>query len=82
MELEDRIRDFVALDSQWDRPSHELTSEYRLIDEEVVDSLGIMRIVLFLERDLGVEMNDEDLVADNFATVGNIAAFVQSRREG
>jgi len=34
-----------------------------------IDSLGVIRLVAFLESDLGIRVEDEELIADNFATL-------------
>ena len=42
-----------------------------------IDSLGLIRLVAFLESDLGYRIEDEELVAENFAnlrTLGDLLA--------
>ena len=34
-----------------------------------LDSLGLVRLVAFLENDIGYRIEDEELIAENFATV-------------
>ena len=34
-----------------------------------IDSLGLIRLVAFLESDLGIRIEDEELIAENFATL-------------
>jgi acyl carrier protein len=38
-----------------------------------IDSLGLIRLVAFLENDLNVKIEDDELLADNFSTARNIA---------
>ena len=44
-----------------------------------VDSLGLIRIVAFLENELGYRIEDEELIADNFATVRQIAELLATK---
>ncbi len=44
-----------------------------------LDSLGLIRLVAFLESDLGIRIEDEELLADNFATARNIADLLHSK---
>ena len=37
-----------------------------------IDSLGVIRLVAFLESDLGIRVEDEELMVDNFATLWQI----------
>jgi len=44
-----------------------------------IDSLGLIRLVSFLESDLGVRVEDDELLADNFATLGAIQKLLESK---
>src|SRR6266699_5010176 len=43
-----------------------------------IDSLGLIRLVAFLESDLGIQIEDEELLADNFASLGAITKLLKS----
>ncbi len=73
---EDRVRQFILEELDWDGPANELTDDYPLIDRDVIDSLGIFQIISFLESDWDIEVADEDLVPDNFASIAAIARLV------
>ena len=51
-----------------------------LVQSGLVDSTGILEIVAFLESKFGVQTADEDLAADNFGSIANIARFVLARQ--
>jgi acyl carrier protein len=78
MTIEDRIRRFVIDDLH--APS-QLTVDDHLIERGVLDSLGIMHLVSFVESEYGVRVEDEDLTPDNFATIGDLANLVRSKSE-
>jgi len=44
-----------------------------------LDSLGLIRLVTFLENDLGIRIEDEELVADNFATLRLIGQLLATK---
>ncbi|NNF78743.1 MAG: acyl carrier protein [Rhizobiales bacterium] len=50
-----------------------------LLESGIVDSLGTLEIVMFLEKEFGVVVEDEDMVADHFETIQSIANFVGSK---
>lgn len=46
-----------------------------------IDSLGLIRLVAFLESDLGIRVEDDELLAENFATLralGNLLSTKQA----
>ena len=44
-----------------------------------IDSLGLIRLVAFLESDLGIRIEDEELVADNFATLRKLGELIATK---
>jgi acyl carrier protein len=51
-----------------------------LLESGTVDSIGVMRLVAFLEATFGITVDEDDLMPDNFDTIAAIAAFVQGRQ--
>ena len=47
-----------------------------------LDSLGLVRLVAFLENDIGYRIEDEELVAENFATVRTIGELLRVKARG
>lgn len=44
-----------------------------------LDSLGLVRLVVFLEDDLGIRIEDEELTADNFDTLRQIGELLANK---
>lgn len=53
-----------------------------LIDSGIIDSLGIMKLVQFLQKELGVRITDDELVPENFENLEAIVKLIgeKSRR--
>ncbi len=54
-------------------------SKTLLLEEKIIDSMGVMELIAFMESNFAVEFTDEDLTVDNFATVGAIIALITSK---
>lgn len=50
-----------------------------LIEAEVIDSLGIVQLISFLEEKYGITIDDDDLDPENFRSVARIATFVEAK---
>lgn len=48
----------------------------QLLDGGIVDSLGLLTIVDFIETTFGITVTDVDVGVENFGTISAIAAFV------
>ena len=54
-------------------------SETLLLEEKVIDSMGVIELVAFLEGAYGIEFTDDDLTVDNFKTIGSISELIFSK---
>jgi acyl carrier protein len=48
------------------------------LENGIVDSMGIMQLVMFVEEHFGVVVNDADIVPDNFDSVARLAAYIRN----
>jgi acyl carrier protein len=51
-----------------------------LVNSGAIDSLAILRLIAFVEEKFGVQVEDEELIPENFETVNIIKDFVESKR--
>ena len=47
-----------------------------LLERGILDSLGILDVVGFLESEFSIVVNDDELVPENFQTLGTLSSFV------
>jgi acyl carrier protein len=73
--VKDQIREFVQEAAQRKGVS-EVTDDQSLVESGVIDSLGIFRLVAFLEESFRVRIGDEEIVGENFETIAGIERFV------
>ena len=52
-----------------------------LLKNGLIDSLGILEIVTFIENEFGVVVSDEDLLPENFGSIHSLASFVHNKTE-
>ena len=78
MTIEDRLRDFIAVEISSDVEADELNDDYVLRD--IVDSMGLFEIVSFIESEFEVEIANEELVPHNFDTIRGIADLVKAKQ--
>ena len=70
------LRDALQLGAKADS----LTADSGLLGEmPEVDSMAVVTILTLLEEEFGIEVNDDDISAETFATVGSLAKFLEER---
>lgn len=50
-----------------------------LLKTELIDSMGVLTLVGFLEDEYGITIAADDVSAENFQTLGSISALVESK---
>lgn len=79
--MSDDVRDVIRehLVSEYLSEGDQVDDHTQLIEEEVLDSIGIFSTVSFLEQRFDIEIPPDDVVLENFETVPAIESLV--RRE-
>lgn len=77
--VKDQIRQFVREELASAKGITLVSDDQSLIENGVVDSLGIFRLVTFLEETFGVKIGDEEISAENLQSVDMIEQLVLSK---
>lgn len=51
-----------------------------LLEGGIIDSLGVLNLVSYVEEEFQISVSDDDLVPDHFRTIGHLADFVLKRK--
>ncbi len=79
MTIQERVRGFV-LEYFYVSDPAEFTDEVSLIDSGLVDSTGMLEVILFLEGEYGFHVEDQEITPENLETISRIAAYVDRKR--
>ena len=77
--METVINDYISRELVPDAALLPLANDTSLLDSDVLDSLSLLRLVVFLEEKFGVTMGDADLLPENFASVNTICEYLRAR---
>ncbi|HLC40975.1 MAG TPA: acyl carrier protein [Methylomirabilota bacterium] len=78
-EIGSRIRAFVRDELATQKGVPEVGEEESLVESGILDSLGVVRLVLYLEEEFGIRIEDNEVTAENFRTVRSIEQFVSDK---
>jgi len=80
--VETIINDYISREFVRDPALLPLADDANLLDSGILDSLSLLRLVVFLEEQFGITMGDADLLPENFASVNSICAYLRAREPG
>jgi acyl carrier protein len=77
---EAKIKELIQGNLTWSGSWSDVDEDYPLLAKQVIDSLGMLKLVSLIEEEFDVEIDDDDIVPDNWRTIRDIAALVESKR--
>ncbi len=75
MEIKNQIRTFVTSNFYVADPAA-LPDETSLLDQGIIDSTGVLEVILFLEETFGITVEDGEMLPDNLDSIERISNFV------
>lgn len=81
VEIGPRIREYIVAQFPLAR-KRSIIDEGSLLENGVIDSLGVLDLIKFLEEEFKIMVCEEDLRPENFETITTMVAFVQSKNNG
>jgi acyl carrier protein len=76
------INDYISRELVQDAGLLPLGNETSLLETGILDSLSLLRLVVFVQQRFGITVDDVDLVPEHFDSVDAICAYLRSRAGG
>ena len=77
MNIETQIQDYVAKNLLFSDSGFEYSNDDSFLEEGIVDSTGVLELVLFVEETFGIVVDDQDITRENFDSVNRLAHYVR-----
>jgi len=79
-QLKQQIKDMIVERLFLDADPNEIEDDENLMENYEIDSVNLFEIVVGLEEEFEISFEDEDFSVDLFATVNNLAEYVEQKR--
>jgi acyl carrier protein len=80
--VESVVNDYISHEFVQDSARLPLANDTQLLDSGILDSLNLLRLVVFLEGRFGISVGEGDLLPQNFASVNTICAYIRAHQPG
>ena len=80
MPNEEILRKYILENYLFTEDDSELDNNDSFLDLGIIDSTGIMEVVLFIEMEFDIEVDDEDLLPENLDTINNLVKYIATRQ--
>ena len=79
MNVQARVKQFIVENFYVSDPA-ELTADTSLITGGYIDSTGMLELIAFLEAELSIRIQDQEMIPDNLETIARIVVFVARKQ--
>jgi len=78
MAIMEVITNFLR-DEKFMNPGDAIGDSDSLLERGIIDSLGVLKLVVFLEETYGIKIDEDDLMPENFDSLSAISSYVSSK---
>ena len=76
-EIKNEIKNYIVEASLSD--ANKIKDDTLIFDDGLLDSMGLLFLIEFLNENYKIEVNDEELNPKNFESINSIVSFVETK---
>jgi acyl carrier protein len=80
MSTEEKLRKFILETYLFTTDDSALANDDSFLDKGIIDSTGILELVMYLEQEFGLAIADEELLPENLDSINNLVNFVAHKQ--
>lgn len=79
MDISNNIKQYITKNILFDAQGFPYDEDASFLAEGIIDSLGIMELVAFVEKEYGIRVAEEELLPENFDSVNKLSRYIKSK---
>ncbi len=79
MSIENQIKTYVLENFLFSDNGYELAEDASFLEEGIVDSTGVLELVMFVEETYNITVQDEEIVPENFDSIAQLTAYIRRK---
>ena len=79
MSTEEKVRNFILENYLFTEDQSALSNNDSFLQKGIIESMGVLEVIFFLEDELGIKVEDEEMVPENLDSVDKIVAFINTK---
>ncbi|MDP3009732.1 MAG: acyl carrier protein [Methylococcales bacterium] len=78
--MKNTIRQYILSNLLFTDDESVLQDNESFLDGGIIDSMGVMEIILFIEDTFGIKVNDDEMLPANLDSVDSLVAFITRKQ--
>jgi methoxymalonate biosynthesis acyl carrier protein len=79
VDVQSTIKQYIVTEIMHELDQNVLDNEAALIEGGIIDSMNLIKLVIFIEVTYGVKIEEDELDIDNFRTVNALTGFINKK---
>lgn len=75
----EKLRTFILENYLFTDDDAALNNSDSFLDKGIIDSTGILEVIMFIEDNFGFKVRDEEMLPENLDSIDNLVRFIGSR---
>ncbi len=80
--IDKQVRAFIDEAFPSDVAAIELPGEQSLLQSGIIDSIGVLSLVTFLEETFDIRIEDDEVIPENLDSIDALVAFIDRKQGG
>ena len=79
MNTKEQVRQYIAENFLFSDDGCSLPDDASFLEEGIVDSTGVLELVMFVQEEFGIAVSDDEIVPQNFDSIDRLAAYIETK---
>jgi acyl carrier protein len=75
--IQEQIKNYIVTQFAFDHSTLEPADD--LLNQGIVDSIGILQLVTYIEETFHIQINDDEITPENFRSLSTLTNFVMQK---
>ena len=82
MTIEDQLKNYIAKNLLYSDQGFNYFDDTSFQEEGIIDPVGLMELIVYIKATFGVDIEDQEVVPENFDSVNKLASFLRRKMYG
>ena len=79
METREQIKNYIAETFLFSDDGFNMSDDVSFLDEGIIDSMGVLELIMFVEETFGISVEDDDIKPENFDSVNKLYEYIHRK---
>lgn len=79
MEVREQIKQYIAETFLFSDDGFNLSDDVSFLDEGIIDSMGVLELIMFVEETFSISVEDDEIKPENFDSVNKLYGYIERK---